>query len=82
MFCPIPNADTELNIWCFGIMIFLFVWIIFVPVAVTARLEKIIRLLQEKQDKQYRISKIIELFVKGMLYAALRFSCAKWFNNF
>ena len=51
MICPIAGTDTELSIWCFGVMIFLFVWIIFVPVAITARLEKIIRLLQDRQEK-------------------------------
>lgn len=33
----------------FGIRVFLLVWIIFVPIAITARLEKIIKLLEEKK---------------------------------
>ncbi len=50
--CPLTSAEsTEFSVWCFGILIFLVVWIIFVPVAITARLEKIIRLLQDKHDK-------------------------------
>lgn len=42
--CP-SAADKFLE---FGIQIFLMVWIIFVPIVMTARLEKIIKLLQEK----------------------------------
>lgn len=33
----------------FGMKVFFFVWIVFVPVAITARLEKIIKLLEEKR---------------------------------
>jgi len=40
--------SVEEAIWVVGIKIFLVVWIIFVPVAITARLERIIRLLEEK----------------------------------
>jgi len=39
----------EEAIWYVGIKIFLLVWIVFVPIAITARLEKIIRLLEEKK---------------------------------
>jgi len=33
----------------FGIKVFLLIWIIFVPIAITARLEKIIKLLEKKK---------------------------------
>lgn len=33
----------------FGIKIFLLIWIIFVPIVITSRLETIIKLLQEKK---------------------------------
>ena len=36
-------------IWGVGIKIFLVVWIIFVPIAITARLERIIKLLEDKK---------------------------------
>lgn len=38
--------SVEANIWQIGIKIFLLVWIVFVPVAITARLERIIKLLE------------------------------------
>jgi len=41
-------AGLEEAIWAVGIKIFMIVWIIFVPVAITARLEKIIKLLEKK----------------------------------
>jgi len=37
------------GIWFTGLLVFLLVWVIFVPVAVTSRLEKIIQLLKEKK---------------------------------
>ena len=43
------GTSLEDSIWMMGIKVFLLVWIIFVPVAITARLEKIIKLLQEKK---------------------------------
>ncbi len=50
MTCPFMNSDsTTTFFWCFGVKIFLLVWIIAVPVVITTRLEKIIRLLQEKK---------------------------------
>ena len=49
--CQVSGDRTELDIWYFGIFIFLLVWIVFVPVAITARLEKIIKLLQNKESK-------------------------------
>lgn len=41
-------GGLEGAIWTVGIKIFLVVWIVFVPIAITARLEKIIKLLEEK----------------------------------
>jgi len=41
-------AGLEEAIWSVGIKIFILVWIIFVPIAITARLERIIKLLEEK----------------------------------
>jgi len=43
------GGSLEDSIWAMGIKVFLLVWIIFVPVAITARLEKIIKLLQDKK---------------------------------
>jgi len=43
----LPKGSVEESIWSVGLMIFLLVWIVFVPVAITARLEKIIKLLEE-----------------------------------
>ena len=42
-------SGVEEDVWRMGIKIFLLVWIIFVPVAITARLEKIIKLLQDQK---------------------------------
>ena len=39
----------EASIWDVGIKIFLVVWIVFAPVAITARLERIIKLLEDKK---------------------------------
>ena len=44
---PVSRMDDA--IWYFGIKVFLLVWIVFVPIAITARLEKIIKLLEEKK---------------------------------
>jgi len=48
--CPFAfgQGDVNASIICFGIGVFLLIWIIFVPVAITARLEKIIKLLEQK----------------------------------
>jgi len=46
-----PAGMTEDTVWYFGIKVFLLVWLVFVPVAITARLEKIIKLLEEKDKK-------------------------------
>ena len=47
--CPFFNGSREeMMMWSMGIKVFLFIWILFVPIAITARLEKIIKLLREK----------------------------------
>ena len=38
----------EEQVWAGGIKIFLLVWIVFVPVAVTSRLERIAKALEKK----------------------------------
>ena len=43
------QGGVSASIICFGIKVFLLIWIIFVPIAITARLEKIIKLLEEKK---------------------------------
>lgn len=56
MMCPFTmggkmypmGSDADMMI-CMGIKIFLLVWVIFVPIVVTNRLEKIIKLLSEKK---------------------------------
>ena len=48
--CPYGSLSSmEDAIWYVGIKIFLLVWVVFVPIAITARLERIIKLLQEKK---------------------------------
>ena len=46
--CPFMSSSL---IWCIGIKILLVAWIIFVPIVMTARLEKIIKLLEELNKK-------------------------------
>ena len=46
--CVYPNGPMEDAVWYFGIKVFLLIWIVFVPIAVTSRLERIIKLLEEK----------------------------------
>lgn len=49
--CPIhmlKSFSVEAFI-CFGVTVFLVLWIIFVPVVVTNRLEQIIKLLKDKK---------------------------------
>jgi hypothetical protein len=46
--CPFFKGNVEANFICIGISIFLLVWVIFVPIAITSRLEKIIKLLEKK----------------------------------
>ncbi|MCK5580721.1 MAG: hypothetical protein KAJ18_05555 [Candidatus Omnitrophica bacterium] len=47
--CPITVSEQEAAMWVAGIKIFLVVWIVFVPIAITARLEQIIKILKEKK---------------------------------
>lgn len=47
--CFYPANRMEDAVWYFGIKIFLLIWIVFVPIAITGRLEKIIKLLEEKK---------------------------------
>ena len=49
MMCPLGQGGAaSTGMICFGIKVFLLIWIIFVPIAITARLEKIIKLLEKK----------------------------------
>ncbi len=49
--CPFSGGGMSLmsGILCFGIKIFLLIWVVFVPIAITSRLEKIIKLLEDKK---------------------------------
>ena len=47
--CFYSGSRMEDAVWYYGMKIFLLVWIVFVPIAITARLEKIIKLLEEKK---------------------------------
>ena len=49
MMCPVMYGNKADLMMYFGIKVFLLVWIIFVPIVVTARLDKIIKLLQDKK---------------------------------
>lgn len=49
MTCPIEGMGGAGAFWYFGIKIFFIVWIVAVPIVITSRLEKIIKLLQEKK---------------------------------
>jgi hypothetical protein len=42
-------ADPVFDLVCVGIKIFLLVWVVFVPIVISARLDRIIKLLQEKK---------------------------------
>lgn len=49
--CPfyiLKNFPVE-SIVCFGVKVFLILWVIFVPVVMTNRLEQIIKLLKDKK---------------------------------
>jgi hypothetical protein len=48
--CPFASGwgDVTTSVMCYGIKIFLLIWFIFVPIAITARLEKIIKLLENE----------------------------------
>jgi len=45
------GMDTTLadSITYFGIKVFILAWIVFVPIVITSRLEKIIKLLEERK---------------------------------
>ena len=47
--CFYSPASVEENVWSFGLTVFFLVWIVFVPIAITSRLERIIKLLEEKK---------------------------------
>lgn len=49
--CPFSDSAMSAGggILYFGIKVFLLIWIVFVPIAVTSRLEKIIKLLEDKK---------------------------------
>ncbi len=50
--CPLTGNMMASDVFvCFGIKVFLLIWIIFVPIAITSRLEQIIKLLREKKEK-------------------------------
>ena len=50
MMCPFSGqSGVNASIICFSIKVFLLIWIVFVPIAITARLEKIIKLLEDKK---------------------------------
>ena len=49
MMCPFGAMDGTAGTWYFGMKLFLLVWVIAVPVIITSRLEKIIKLLEEKK---------------------------------
>ena len=49
MMCPFESMSGSGALWFFGVKLFLIVWIIAVPVIITSRLEKIIKLLEEKK---------------------------------
>jgi len=46
--CPfaLGKGSLDASVLCFGIGVFLLIWIIFVPIAITARMEKMIKLLE------------------------------------
>jgi len=49
MGCPISKMGGDMMFWFMGIKIFLLVWVIFVPIVITARLDTIIKLLKDKK---------------------------------
>ena len=52
--CPFASSHPGIgaDVICFGIKVFLLIWIVFVPIAITNRLERIIKKLDklEKTD--------------------------------
>lgn len=49
MICPISQYGGFFL--CYALKVFLVIWIVFVPVVITARLEKIIKLLEDLKKK-------------------------------
>ncbi len=49
MMCPMMRGESYDFMLCVGIKIFLLVWVIFVPIVITARLDKIVKLLDNKK---------------------------------
>jgi len=47
--CPFMLDGSMDMAFFLGVKIFLLVWVIFVPIVITARLEKIIKLLSDKK---------------------------------
>lgn len=49
--CPFSGNAMSAGggILCFGVKVFLLIWVVFVPIAITSRLEKIIKLLEDKK---------------------------------
>ena len=47
--CPftMKMGGPEMGMICFTVKVFLLIWVIFVPIAITARLEKIVKLLED-----------------------------------
>lgn len=49
MMCPTMTGRGSDMMICGAVQIFLLIWVIFVPIVITARLEQIIKLLKEKK---------------------------------
>ena len=50
MMCAFPvGGDISMMMMCVGVKLLLLIWVIFVPIVITSRLEKIIKLLEEKK---------------------------------
>ena len=55
MMCPFTGGKMYSSMYggydvvCFGVQVFLLVWVVAVPIIITSRLDKIVKLLQEKK---------------------------------
>ena len=53
MMCPFTGGGKMYyggyDVVCFGVQIFLLLWIVAVPIIITSRLDKIVKLLQDKK---------------------------------
>ena len=49
--CSLGEGSIMCYKLLFGLKVFFIAWVIFVPIVITARLEKIIKLLEEKNKK-------------------------------